>query len=36
MSMMRNTSDGERIFPMETLGQYRPKSFWDFLKLIER
>lgn len=36
MSMMRNTSDGERIFSMETLGQYRPKSLWDFLKLNER
>ena len=36
MSMMRNTSDGERIFSMETLGEYRPKSLWDFLKLNER
>lgn len=36
MSMMRNTSDGERIFSMETLGKYRPKSLWDFLKLNER
>lgn len=33
---MRNTSNGKRIFSVETLGEYRPKSLWDFLKLNER
>lgn len=35
-AMMRRTGDGARIFSMETLGEYRPKSLWDFLKLNER
>ena len=34
--MMRRAGDGARVFSMETLGEYRPKSLWDFLTLNER
>ena len=35
-AMWRRAGDGERVFNMDTMGQYRPQSIWSLLSEEER